>query len=324
MGVTLLLPTHASKRNLLHVEADPLPVQFTGMTGAVGSAPGMPSVGGALGGDWNTAENMPPKDAHYEPRTPTWIRVNGGTAEGLASKACSGFLTLLQPRNTSQNAIEIELLEEVGTFTQGSSGATVQTKIAMSSSSSHTLYLLGDRPGTDPSMKPQLRGLAAVVGWEQSESGALALEHALLVKGSVLGAGSALPFNIHTKYGSNLTLTLRSLQSDTGLEQYTLRAVEMEPARRGQPVIVSLSLPWSTPLPVQVNVWRGAHVWHVANSSKVVNRRAQQPPIVEFEVLRDRDYLIERQCVRSMKAGYGDGKGGWLCNPDRPYVDVEL
>ena len=69
----------AAPRNLLHIEADPLPIQFVGMTGPTGNQTdlGMPGVGGVLGGDWNVAENMPPRVAHYPPRTPTWIRVTG-------------------------------------------------------------------------------------------------------------------------------------------------------------------------------------------------------------------------------------------------------
>jgi hypothetical protein len=32
------------------------------------------------------------------------------------------------------------------------------------------------------------------------------------------------------------------------------------------PVVLEAALPWSS-TPRQVNVWRGARVWHVANSS---------------------------------------------------------
>ena len=48
LDVTILYPEHAVDRNLLHLEADPLPVQFTGMTGSAGSAEsrGMPAIGG--------------------------------------------------------------------------------------------------------------------------------------------------------------------------------------------------------------------------------------------------------------------------------------
>ena len=85
--------------------------------------------------------------------------------------------------------------------------------------------------------------------------------------------------------------------------------------------MLSLTLPWGVPLPVQVNVWRGAHVWHVANSTKSA-AGAERQPVVEFEVLPGLDYLIERECIRSSKAGYNDGKGGWLCSPGHPYSEL--
>ena len=77
MSVCILRPTNALKRGLLHLEADPLPVQFTSMTGTAGSAPGRPSIGGVLGGDWNAAGNLPPLKPHFPAKTPTWIRING-------------------------------------------------------------------------------------------------------------------------------------------------------------------------------------------------------------------------------------------------------
>lgn len=349
LDVTLLLPTDALKRNLLHVEADPLPIQFVGMTGTVGAQPGlgMPSTGGALGGDWNAAENMVPRVAHYPPRTPTWLRVNGATAllqggtgsGGQPLAPCAGFLTLLQPRNTTTLAakVAISAFEQVQGFSLGSSAVTLQTELPLgpdNSSQHNTLYLLGDRPESD--VGPQLRGVAAVVGWDNIPSSSsldapeslmpgIRIGHVLLVKASRLDTGNRLgasrPLSLRTKYGSNVTLTMRSLQRDTGLEQYTLRVQELEPARRGQPVMLSLTLPWGVPLPVQVNVWRGAHVWHVANSTKSA-AGAERQPVVEFEVLPGLDYLIERECIRSSKAGYNDGKGGWLCSPGHPYSEL--
>lgn len=105
---------------------------------------------------------------------------------------------------------------------------------------------------------------------------------------------------------ATVTLTLRS----PGQEQYVIRVLDAL-----TPTIVTAVLPWRTP-PAQVNVWRGAHVWHVANTS--LSAKAAEP-VIEFEALPGRDYLIERQCIRSSKAGYGDGKGGWLCDPAHPY-----
>ena len=85
--------------------------------------------------------------------------------------------------------------------------------------------------------------------------------------------------------------------------------------------------PQATNPPTQINVWRGAHVWHVANTtirpeqhlpdklSAGADPRGQgraQEAIdftVHFEALPGLDYLIERQCIRSMKAGYVTRKG---------------
>ena len=47
LGVSIIRPSKAVARGLLEVEADPLPIQFTGMTGVADGAPG-----GAFGGDW--------------------------------------------------------------------------------------------------------------------------------------------------------------------------------------------------------------------------------------------------------------------------------
>eukprot|EP00937_MAST-01D_sp_MAST-1D-sp2_P007253 g7253.t1 len=120
---------------------------------------------------------------------------------------------------------------------------------------------------------------------------------------------------------ADVTLTLAS--TSPGAEQYVLRVLE--------PVLgatrVAATLPWRS-APTQINVWRGAHVWHVANTTKGAGTRMQQAgaatapgpeAVVEFEALPGLDYLIERQCVRSMDAGYNDGRGGWLCKLDQPY-----
>jgi hypothetical protein len=47
-----------------------------------------------------------------------------------------------------------------------------------------------------------------------------------------------------------------------------------------------------------VNVWQGAHAWHVANGSASVH----------FEALPGEQYLIERQCPWTDAGG-----GGWYC-----------
>ena len=84
---------------------------------------------------------------------------------------CSGFLTLLQPRKAgAENKVVISMFEEVRSFSRGSSAVTVQTEVRLGQTSRYnSLYLLGGRPDNDG---PQLRGVAAVVGWEvrQEES----------------------------------------------------------------------------------------------------------------------------------------------------------
>jgi hypothetical protein len=316
LDVTVLRPASASARGLLHLEADPLPVQFTGMSGSAGAAPGngMPSVGGALGSDWNANGGVPPGQeangghgAKWAPRTPTWIRINADSADsadsasadsaGAKAKAgaegagCKGFLTLLQPRNSTQPAVQIEALDELP-----GGAVTVQT----ASSAGGTLYLLGDRPAQDG--EPQLRGLAGVVGWSGASPNNL--DHAELIQGSLLHAPQS---SLRIATSSNVTLTVRA----TAQEQYVVRV--HEPAL--EPVMVTAVLPWSSP-PTQVNVWRGAHVWHVANTSL---NSGDWEPVVEFEALPGLDYVVERQCIRSTKAGYNDGQGGWLCNPSHPF-----
>ena len=69
--------------------------------------------------------------------------------------------------------------------------------------------------------------------------------------------------------------------------------------------MIAAVLPWSSP-PTQVNVWRGAHVWHVANTSL---SSGELKPVIKFEALAGLDYLIERQCIHSMKAGCGKRRG---------------
>ena len=51
------------------MEVDPLPVQFSEVTGGTNSE----MTGGALGGDWNVDGAIAPADAHWPASTPTWI-----------------------------------------------------------------------------------------------------------------------------------------------------------------------------------------------------------------------------------------------------------
>ena len=205
---------------------------------------------------------------------------------------------MLQPRNISTPPVQVQVLEE---FPGGS--RTVQS---LSATGGKTLYLLGARAALPAAARSatdsaQLHGLAAVVGW----SGALPtqLTHVEMVRGSLLSVpGSSL------RLVTDATVTLSVKTKAT--EQYILRVHDAI-----TPTMVTATLPWSTP-PTQVNVWRGAHVWHVANTT--LNSGVAEPAVV-FEALPGEDYIIERQCVRSMKAGYGDGKGGWLCNPAHPF-----
>eukprot|EP00664_Eupelagonemidae_sp_cell27_P002388 gene2388-5120_t len=175
LDVTILQPTAAQERGLLHLEADPLPVQFTGMTGSAGSAPGMPAIGGALGGDWNAAGNLAPETPHWPARTPTWIRLGAADADGT----CSGFLTLLQPRKAgAPPALSVELVERLA-----GGAATLRTAAGAST----TLYLLGDRPAA-AGAAAQLRGVAGVVGTNSTSN---LLTHAVLVQGALLAVPGA-------------------------------------------------------------------------------------------------------------------------------------
>ena len=236
LDVAVLWPADAVQRGLLHLEADPLPVQFTGTTGSAMAVPerGMPAVGGAFGGDWNAAGGLPPTDAHWLPRTPTWIRINAGeaapTGPGIGAKAqpdvgnttppagtppCTGFLTLLQPRDVSTPRVDIELAEELP-------GGAV-TALA-STPGGATAYLLGSRasPATATGRRAggggdggvyALRGVAGVVGWSFAASGAgagaLVFDHAELVQGNTLGVTvPGMSFRVVTSI--NVTLTIKS------------------------------------------------------------------------------------------------------------------
>jgi hypothetical protein len=61
------------------------------------------------------------------------------------------------------------------------------------------------------------------------------------------------------KISSSATVTV-TVQTQVK-EQYRLRVTDAL-----NPVTLTVVLPWSVP-PVQINVWRGAHVWHVTNTT---------------------------------------------------------
>ena len=303
LDVSILRPANAEKRGLLHIEADPLPVQFTGMTGSVGSALSKPQVGGVLGGDWNAAGNVAPKDPYFKARTPTWIRINAHeqqTTKTNENQQCFGFITLLQPRSKSKDSVAIDRFEELD-----SGSATILTV----TKEGGTLYLLG-RQEKEKEVKEnvdELYGVAGVVGWSGQDP--QSIDHVTLIEGCFLSVPNS---NLMVSLSQNVTLSI-VLQSP---EQYILTVHSPIVS----PTIVTIQLPWKSP-PKQVNVWRGSHVWHVTNTSLDVG---EMNPTIRFEALPGLEYLIERLCVRSIKAGYNDGKGGWLCDPEHPYNEGEL
>lgn len=106
------------ERGLLAIEADPLPIQFTGMTGSAGHGPpGMPAIGGAFGGDWNANGGVSPEHAHWPARTPTWIRLKAAPPapadDGGGSAGCTGFVTLLHPRHANATTVRVSRVEEL-------------------------------------------------------------------------------------------------------------------------------------------------------------------------------------------------------------------
>eukprot|EP01051_Picozoa_sp_SAG22_P001147 SAG22_NODE_42_length_25431_cov_5.091580_5_plen_945_part_00 len=282
LDVSVLRPAAAVERGLLAIEADPLPVQFTGVTGVPNG-----QLGGAFGGDWGTATGVPPPHTDqgaWKPRTPTWIRLHAaerrrpdkskGTGARVAPD-CAGFLTLLQPRKNSDASLRIGRFEELP-----SAASTVEVVGNLSS----TLYLLGSRPSV--AGKEQLQGLAAVVGSRGREDN---LTHVELLQGSALVVPRS---SLRIVTSAKVTLSLRALAVD----QYELRV-----HGSAGPTIIEADLPFRTP-PEQVTVWRGAHAWHVGDSSS---------GRIRFEALPDLVYLIESRCLWSLDAGYG--QGGWLC-----------
>ena len=154
--------------------------------------------------------------------------------------------------------------------------------------------------------------MAGVVG---HRGAAQALDHVALIQGSHIWVPQSA---LQILASQNVTLTLKS----PAKEQYVLRVHEGSALG---PTMITAVLPWSSPptqvcanaacsqpsltsratgviAPRQVNVWRGAHVWHVANTSL---GSGELKPVIKFEALAGLDYLIERQCIRSMKAGCG-------------------
>lgn len=321
LDVSILRPAPAelAAHRLLSIEPDPLPIQFTGMTGSAlpensNRTPGMTAVGGAFGGDWNANGGIPPQSAHWSPRTPTWLRLQAAAKLGRSSdgayaqdRGCTGFLTLLQPRSQTASARQrIERVEELG-----GGAVTVVTKSSDPSSRSSaggisTVYLLGAR--TTPATT-RLTGLAAVVNWRQER-----LVHATLIRGSELQLGA-----LRLVGNRNSTLLIK----ETATDQYSLTMNDAT-----EPVMIEATLPWRQNVAMkQVNVWRGARVWHVANSSA-----SSVVGTVSFEALPGEHYIIDRQCVWNETAGYGPTQkspspatargatrpggvtGGWLCS----------
>jgi hypothetical protein len=301
LDVSILRPTNALKRGLLHLEADPLPVQFTSMTGTAGSAPGRPSIGGVLGGDWNAAGNLPPLKPHFPAKTPTWIRINGH--ENMLDRdpeECFGFITILHPRGKYTKSVLINRFVELN-----GGATTIETNYscgAVGSGSSSgcccgggTLYLLGDRQKVDKEDE-ELIGLAGVVGWNGENK--RSINHVHLIQGRYFSVPNS---GLNIKTSQNVTMTITA----TKPEQYILNVQSPIVS----PTTVTINLPWIKP-PKQVNVWRGSHVWHITNTSL---NSGNINPTITFNALPNLNYLIERFCIRSMKAGYGSG--GWLCDP---------
>ena len=347
MDVMVVRPSQAISRSLLRVRADPLPVQFTGMTGVPDGEPG-----GALAGDWNTPDNLAPRQgvagatspAHWLPRSATWIELQAGerpktTSPGSSPKsdqlgpkfetetetattttlppppppstACAGFITLLQPRNTTapySRVTRSELLPggaalvEV-TTTKHSLGSGDNVRNGNRTS----VYLLG--PSVEAGAGAKFSGTAGVVGLvedrgdKSASAGAkhiggrnLVLEHLTVVEATSLVLPAHNLSLTSVASGVPISLALRSLARD----QYEITIHSSVPA------MLSLRLPWGGNWPPrEINVWRGSHVWHVANGTAANG--------VVFEALPGEVYLVERQCQWSARAGYGNG--GWLCDP---------
>ena len=212
----------------------------------------------------------------------TWIEIKAAEEEepkkGRVGSPCAGFVTLLQPRNASAPVASVLRMEELP-------GGAATAEIGVGSHT--TLYLLGARKGEEA-----LSGTAAVVGVER---GIPNVAHLELVQGTLL----ALPRQgVRLSTSAVTTLSLQAIAADQ------LRLTHDSTT----PVTVELQLPWASPEPRAINVWRGAHVWHVANGTAAGG--------VAFEILPGESYLIERQCQWSTAPGVGYGQGGWLCDPE--------
>ena len=233
LDVSIIRPDPAALAadRLLEIEADPLPIQFTGMTGSAlprNSTPvGMAAVGGAFGGDWNADGGIPPEGAHWAPRTPTWLRLKaaaplaaagaeaaGGTAGSAAGEAgCRGFLTLLQPRNATAAAVKVESVEELSGGAVTVTTATTAAA-AVAASAGRTVYVLGARRESGST----LNGLAAVVSWapptpspqtEAQQAQTERLRHAMLIRGSELVLG---PLKLAAS--RNVTIRVEAIATD--------------------------------------------------------------------------------------------------------------
>ena len=341
LDVTIGRPADAARRGLLSLRADPLPIQFTGVSGALDGGPR----GGAFGGDWNAEGAVAPENAHWLPRQATWVELKAAastptptehrTSSGFATRAnvgppvegssthsdtapdrtCHGFITVLQPRNATERAVEVAVKEGMP-----GGAATVQVRRGPLAT---TVYLLGSRTATANETATPFEGyssqaVAVVIGWAnatgqgsvdtghsrpRSHSAApglanMALQHIELIDGMQFHL--TLP-KLHLALSTTGTVSIQRL----GHNQYRFKQLG------AAAVMVELVLQWhralNHPAPV-VNVWRGAHVWHITNSTI-----HDEDAGVRFEALPEEEYLIETRC-RWVAQGAGYGQGGWLCD----------
>ena len=340
LDVTIVRPSEAARRGLLTLSTDPLPIQFTGVSGRLDGSP----YGGAFAGDWNAAGTAAPEHAHWPPRQATWLQLqaagpvpssrrlgghvyrhrsrmhlNSSASGGVATdKSCHGFITVLQPRNTTEAPADVEVDEELP---GGAATVRVRQGADAHGSPQTTLYLLGSRPAGSAKLLSGVEPLsseavAAVVGWttpavanatEAEAKKGTVLEHVELIDGKLLQLSTP---KLRIALSTLGTVTIDRL----GFNQYRLKQ-HSEVA-----LVVELTLPWRDASTKRVaarglqrpprvaNVWRGAHVWHSANSSGTDEQAA-----VTFEALPGEEYLVETQC-RWVEEGAGYGEGGWLCD----------
>ena len=284
MDVVVLRPRNAASQRLLKIEADPVPIQFTGTTGGAGKG----SIGGAFAGDWNTPHNLPPSDAHWPPRQPTGIALRPGDAQ---QSGCSGFITLLQPNASTPVRRSLDLPHGAATVEVGP-----------------TLYLLGSRAKTAEAPE-EMQGLAAVVGRNTTADGSLS--HAALIDGTRL----TVPGLMHLSSSSATKISVRRVAADQFvLKHHGHKAVTVE---------VSLPWDPDPPNPRwrtnPINIWRGTqHMWHVANATD--NERL--PPFEALpheEYLLER----QCRWLSAADGGGRHGQGGWTCDRAAAKLDDE-